>query len=755
MRAARRLTALLITLAVACSDSGTGPEDPGPGNGDGNGDGDPNAETYCGRLGYPCSIADVDPQVAERSDALLDDVMTRTESGESIAAVAAWLEDQDGVAHVAAIENGIVYQVAGGLPMWFFDTPIEPGATPIPKPVAGAAEDVVGHGTPRERMDHTKKAIVVAPFLHQFGSFDSGPAVSAVLSAHKEYAGGVQNRTQGTVPGMPTSTTSTGTVTVADFQGWTAYDVIVLSTHGGEMSEGDWGCGFWEFIDCIGAVATGERVRDCGASFQTVVQAKYADLPGVRCGGAGGAPGKYIYLDTDFFVAEYPVGLDKAVIYFGACKSSSDRSTATRLAGSNSDFFGWDNDVVASEEMASARRLFQVMITNGATTTEAFRQLEFEGGTNTSAANMLHSEADDGLYIREITNLKNPLHPSVSGGAPALITSAYPFGSAQTLGVDDEGDLKPGDILPFFGQSGDGENDQVFFYVDVDGIRSGRESEFDVTVTINQQELGTFSLDGDDAERIDDYTVRLRIQQELDFDVQEGTSVTLRATTNLPGDDDQESWDEVSVTLANPVLHIQSQIETSGGDVEIVSEVEGEVDLRFERGDQPDELKLGMSVGPLQYKRFEVNTEVPAGCSITTETHDGRIQIYDGNISFEDPNSGDFGVPDDLAVSPLPEITETMITTCSGISFPVDLIHWYAGFASFHGGQLGGANELDPSRGFVITNWQSGTDGVYARKVYNRSGTEEEVTLTEDTTLEIRGPDYTPASVARVRVAGR
>jgi hypothetical protein len=84
-----------------------------------------------------------------------------------------------------------------------------------------------------------------------------------------------------------------------------------------------------------------------------------------------------------------------------------------------------------------------------------------------------------------------------------------------------------------------------------------------------------------------------------------------------------------------------------------------------------------------------------------------------------------------------------MITTCSGGSFSLDLIHWFAGFVSFHGGAIGGPDEFDATRGaFVVTGWQPGSNGVCARRTFDRSGQDDDVTFRERTTLEIRGPSY-------------
>ncbi|MEQ9569503.1 MAG: hypothetical protein RLN75_04890, partial [Longimicrobiales bacterium] len=277
-------------------------------------------------------------------------------------------------------------------------------------------------------------------------------------------------------------------------------------------------------------------------------------------------------------------------------------------------------------------------------------------------------------------------------------------------------------------------------FVDVDGVESGREGAFSVRIDLDGQALGTWSLQGTHARRIDDSTVRIRVHQPVTFDVQQGQTATLKAVTLLG--DEVESPHEVEVTFENPTLRMRSTIRSFSDAQSFESEVEGEVGLNFKRGADPDELEVDQSVGPLRYLRFDVTVPAP-GCTGSTVTVPGRIGIAQAEIDFSDPSASDFGLPRELVLVIYPEIEETIFIQCSQGSTSVPSIHWFAGFVSFHGGQLGGANELDQAKGgFVIGNWQPGGDGVYGRRTYQRTGQEDEVSFEETTTLEIGGPGY-------------
>ncbi len=763
MKALRGPLAIGIALMLTvCSESPTEPAaDPGPDDEPG-----PTPESteasFCAQLGYPCTAEDVDPAAGQRSQLLLDEAKDRVESGETNELAAEWLAAQDGVVNVTADPSGIVFQVEGDQPTWLItpareDAPAQ--AIELPRPYA---ENVVGHDTPREREDRKKKALILGPFSHQLTreGTEPGPEIESILRSHRDYGydGGVTYIADPSLPALPGDPVSTtGRVKVSAFQGWEDYDVIAVTTHGKEVDPDSWLCGtiplgpLTETVGptCLVGVYTGERVRDCTAA----KLANYAGVPGISCGRVQGVEGTYLVLDTDFFIWQYRYrggvprdGLDTSVVYMGGCHTFDNSNLADVLAGSRSEYFGWDDPVRRVDNREVAVRLFEFMVRDGLSTKEAYDQVKdvsAPGSIHGVLGELEHRSNGEGLHVREITTLKNPLHPSVRSSNSG--SEGVPFALLDGLAsqTDEEGTLRSGDILPFLGQAGDGRSDEIFFYVDVDGVSSGRESEFNVAIEIGGEELGVWGLEGEEARRVDDYTVRIRVRQPLNFDVVDGSTIRLKATTRLPGDEDGESVDDVSVVLANPVLRVHSTIETSSGEFTSLSEVRGDVPLSFQPGEQPDELEVAPSRGPLEYVRYEVTQPTPPGCSITIQTSDGEMWIMRGEIPFDDAESSEFGVPEELRIFPAPEIKESITLQCPGGSTGFETIHWFAGFVAFHGGALGGPNELDESgAAFVIGSWEAGEGEVYATKVYDRTGQEDEVALTEHTVLELRGPSY-------------
>jgi hypothetical protein len=713
---------------------------------------DPDGELLCEVMGYACNAADISDAALERSQVLLVDLKQRVDAGASNDEAAAWIAAQEDVRHVGVAPSAVVFLVRGGVPFWLM-TPDRTPAAPMREPALPAAPlGVVGHGTPRENAANRKKALVLSPFRFELGAADASSAVVDLLANVRDYQGGAASpgvdwRSNDTQPLLLGENTA-GNVTVDDFLGWSAFDVIFLMTHGGVMEaslESPW-CSSSIRVGCAAAVLTGERTFDCRA----VIRDRYPTRVGLGCGGAAGAEGIFLTVSSDFFLQEYTgfnAPVEGAIVYFNACSSHRNGSFAFTLGGPRNAFFGWDNVVDPNLARTSTVRFFELLANDGLSTGPAYEKLKAEGRNVAGGVTLVQDTRGrpDGLHIREITMLKNPLE----GGADEAPLGPGRFASlasaARAMFAPGDIELRDGDVLPFIGQAEDGENDEIYFFVDVEGVEAGAESDFSVRVEIDENEVGTWSLTGPNVQRIDDYKVRVQIQQPVDFDVQRGQVVKLKAITVLP--EEGESPHEVNVVFRNPTLHFLSIFETTGGELTLTSEVEAEIEVAFKGSGTSGSprLEVDVSEGPLEYVRFDVDVGNQP-CTASTQTFDGRLQVAESDAPFDDPTSSDFGLPGELAVLVYPEIREILTLDCGGGSVSLDLIHWFAAFVSFHGGGFPNfPDELVDARGvFVLENWERGEGGVFARKVYQRTAQEDEVTLREDTRIELRGPVYRP-----------
>ncbi len=727
----RLLVSLLtaVALLAACANSVTDPDaDPGPAPGP-DPDPGPPVELTCQGLGFACRPADVSPAVMQRSDELLEQAVQRFTSGQTIAQVADWLDDQTGMRLVLTGDYSVMFILTGGMPVVVHDAIAATGrgsavSAVVPEVSTVAIPDVVGIGTPREKPDRKKKALVLSPFEFEYQTPDPGRDVQEILGAIDDYAhaDGVQYFENEEVGANV-------------FFNWGDYDVVLLNTHGGTLSGTDTQTG--QAVTTTFLV-TGTELTSCAAANTGT----YALMTGVSCVAvnvrfrnvfvAADEFRNYLTIWPNFFTTYSSLGPNKAVVVLNACMSAVSDALPLRLAGSTSAVFGWTDDVRLSFSSAAIPRLF-VNLATGLPSQGAFDKACAGGScidVGGKGAQFKRFANGPDLRIRDLASVISPLTRSASA-------------SDARVGFDDGPTVRlaTGSTIPFLGQSQDGISDELLLIIEVEGVEAGRESGHSIRVFVDEVERGDWSLASSTAARVDEYTVRIRQKVPLDFDVQRNQTIDLRIEVDLPEGGKSET--RLSLVLANPVLEIESRIETGepGDETRVVSEVAGTIDLFLKENAADEKLEFEKGRGDLKYVSFKFEGNQDA-CTVSSITYDGTMKIEGGEISFADPDARGFGVPEELVLM-VQDIREQLIFECAGFTFTLPFIHWFAGFVSFHSGALGGENELDEVRGgLVIRDWTEGTGDVYARKTYDRVGTEEETVFRERTTLEVKGPRY-------------
>lgn len=736
------LAFLLSTLFLAgCGgdgspgDTGTNPNpdpDPDP-------DPDPLPSVECADGGFACTPADVDEAVMERTDQLLDGAAERLADGETTSAVAQWLESQDGMHVVLTSDHAVMFILEGGLPVTAYDAT---SATGIGAPEAAAAARkaadpavqsgpparvVVGEGTPRENPERQKRALVLSPFAWEYTVPDAGQGVASALGAIDDYAhaGGVTFHTDDAVG-------------VAQFSAWDDYDVVVLNTHGGQLSATDSQTG--QTVNTSFFV-TGIEVPRCAELYMD----PYRNLQGVSCAQVAsryenmlGNPAdeyrSYITVLPNFFSSTYPGGLERAVVILNACRSFVSQALPSRLAGGSSAVFGWTNDVLAGFNSSVIPDLVS-RLAQGLTTEEAFDETCSGPGcvdTAGKGAQLRRLGPSDDLRIRDIPRLVTPL-PS-SGAAPSGgAVTGTPAGAPR---------LASGSTIPYLGQAGDGEADDLLLMIEVDGVQPGDESDFTVRALVDGDAKGEWSLDSENADRISDNTMRLRETAALGFDVQDSQSVKIELEVDLP--EGGMSKSELTVVLTNPKLEFGSTIRSvSTQGYEFRSEVEASIALTLRDNPVDERLEIDEGEGDLRYVSFEfLGGALPGGCTASTGTSDGTLYVLGGELVFDDPEASEFGVPENLEFG-FDGLEDLMTITCPQGGNTSSPTHWVSTFVTFHSGYFGGGNEFSgPNGGWLVEDWTPGSGGAYAEKRYDRAETVEGAQFTEETTLEITGPEY-------------
>ena len=648
---------------------------------------DPSSPFECEREGYPCTWTEVDPTIFDQSDAFGDQILQMFDEGQTVAEAVAWIQSQPNV--VEAVANGVAlrFRLMGGRPTWVFGPDAiligDPDGAPPPRPRVPPSRTVVGD-EPK-----TKRALVLSVYQYEFGQWDEGAELAALLEGARGYQGNVV---------YLANTASEQQVSPADFKGWGNYDVIHVSTHGVQMCEGE---------ACKTVILAGKEI----ASGEVILGStdRGVDLAKIEYGG------RSYGLSTDFFKEEYPGGLPNTIVFMSACQTSKGDDLAEALTAGGGAYLGWTETVWSSSAKKAALAFFQNLVDKGVPSTAAFLSLR-EGDDLTidrpnssgSIATLDISTSGDDLRIREVVYPRNPLS---------------------------EQDLPSEAPYPIVGQPGDGQPDKIPYLIKVDGVE-GEPAGFTVHVEINGFSGEPVSLAEGEAVGGDGNVWQVKGEVPVTFDAEQGQEVHVRAWVDLPEGGVSE-WDE-DPRLGNPALRFTSTMETVGNPAPVVrvfSRVEAEFDLSLD-----DEFEKLTGNDELRYLEYVLDVTAP--CSASTTKQNGTLQVIDGDFTWTE---GGPTAPERLVIFIPPTISETYTVTCPEGTGTIQTIHYFAGFVSYHGGGFcGSENELDEDAGgLVIQGWEAGSGDVMARKVYQRTCTQGDITITEDTTLELIDPTET------------
>lgn len=210
--------------------------------------------------------------------------------------------------------------------------------------------------------DLPKHALILAPYLWQFATFDSAPAIQSLLQGVRDFQEGsityMANDDDLTIDTMPLT---------AYIDDWDKKDLIFISTHGDTNANAAWGPDPY--------ISLGIGGTDCAALVAKVALAVAdpAEYPGLHCSltqvriaGSGNNTvwGRSLIASRQFWESVHGGNLKKKVFWFDACRSTFGPGLAEALTGQDSVFFGWDEYVQSGHSKAVATRVITEMTTN-------------------------------------------------------------------------------------------------------------------------------------------------------------------------------------------------------------------------------------------------------------------------------------------------------------------------------------------------------------------------------------------------------
>ncbi|MEQ8438808.1 MAG: hypothetical protein RIB65_15040 [Ilumatobacter fluminis] len=300
--------------------------------------------TTCGAADHPCTWAEAATEALEATFAIGEAAQASYGGGADLFAVADEIAGTDDIAGVLVSGDAIWFRVDGGMGAWFFGdgalgTRSTRSASPARSDTAAVTRplprDVVGD-------DHeTKRALVLSPYQFDFAETDEGAAVAALYEGARGYAGNVEY--------YENTDTETG-VGVALFEGWDAYDVVHVSTHGQQICD-ESGCVTSLLVDS-----------------EVTMQVLVLDENGGATVGFN-RNGADRLVDNSFLAEHYPDGLPDTVVVLSACETG--RGEDLTNAFGDGVVFSWTEAVDSAFAQASSLALHGTLIETGSTTERA------------------------------------------------------------------------------------------------------------------------------------------------------------------------------------------------------------------------------------------------------------------------------------------------------------------------------------------------------------------------------------------------
>jgi hypothetical protein len=404
-----------------------------------------------------------------------------------------------------------------------------------------------------------KRALVLSPFLWNFGPTDDGPRVANILRSTRGYEGRVT---------FASNASSRDTkVSVDSFRNLDRFDVVHVATHGIRL-----GC---KEGPCRAAIAAQvlqgpERTED-GVSTLKAHLSEFDDR-GLELAKVGGTRGLELELDLKFTLimlsADFFRGssgeLQDTLIFFNACETLGSNGTdlAEAVRGDTSVYLGWDETVASDSAFAAALGLYESLAEHGYPAEVAYDRLgalRFDPhGEQEAVLQIAERSGDEDLRIRDVVELLEP-------------------GSSVNL--------SPSSSVAIIGTEGDGEPDSVPYSVQVDGITSEFAGKVILHVSINGTEVEPQPLTNGQVDDNDRWIVNG--EAPLGFDVEEATIVDFTAWVDLHSGG--ESKDETPATVAGeePIMGLIWEMESTESVHRSVKTAQ--LTLKFEAGQDVNE----------------------------------------------------------------------------------------------------------------------------------------------------------------------
>jgi len=502
----------------------------------------------CERLGYPCTLAEADPDALARADELLAEIWDIRNAG-TMEDVRIYLESQPDVEDIISTLRFASFRVEGMSPVIFDDITTgreQPAvlksnkeASLLPQQVSSSKgavtsflasrypisgpQEVVGRDTvPDGRIDQRdyKLALVMSPYEWELSAGMPSSDLAALLNEVPGYEGGVTTE----IAAGPDAD---------DVQFWwrnlSAFDVAVVATHGG------FECVDTEQIGCVRYLASGWQPSPDNDYTGAFMGSYFSETP-------DGKVDRRLYLTPDFFKSIYGGSLTERLVVFSASPGDSPghKEWASAMGGKDFVLASWDNDVNFESALGTTHAFFE-QLARGLNTSEALGTISpvhlNPGGSVTELR--LSSPGDDDVRIYEL---------------PRLMYRGATMPDAFALN----------ELI--VGVPGDGNPDTLNLTLQIDGVTDASSPDFEIRYRVDDKDtVGAYGL-GSATSTGALFQFEVNHQVELGFPLDTPGLVPIEVIAELPeGGDTRFTVDTVLASCYhNSILQTGGPIALSG-----------------------------------------------------------------------------------------------------------------------------------------------------------------------------------------------
>jgi len=304
-----------------------------------------------------------------------------------------------------------------------------------------------------------KKALILSPYLSEFGNNDDGLVAKKYLEKNKNYKGNVDH-------------ISTN-LSLENYTAFDDYDLVHISAHGLRF------CDEKKIASDQLEIVTSGNSNYCRTLIDTGIKHNFENEEDMQSFYLDPKNIKYVsniihhedtfFLKSSFFDEFYGSGLKNKIWVFSACElgQRSDLSETMKNIHTNGHFFYWLNTVYAEDAYPAFDKFYKNLVKEGLDAKKAFEKIPVElrsnlpsefNGSITTTTSLIHLQTNEPHHGIEVIEMKHPEEKNKT--------------------------VKEGDFYPLVGDFNDGKPEVLTLKVELKGYKPSEFEEKQMSISL-------------------------------------------------------------------------------------------------------------------------------------------------------------------------------------------------------------------------------------------------------------------------------